>query len=83
MIDKQENDRVNAMNSVEEYVLQTRGKLYNEYEKFITEEVRWNYSTQLFTIEDFDEKRAGVSGEAKHSIATGHAMQIYNCLNCP
>ena len=22
------------------------------------------------------------SGEAKH-IATGHAMKIYNCLNCP
>lgn len=35
-----ENERVNARNSVEEYVLQTRGRLYDEYEKFVTEEVR-------------------------------------------
>ena len=31
----------------------------------------WFYGlTMLFTV-------------AKLSIATGHAMQIYNCLNCP
>ena len=40
MHDKMENERVNARNSVEEYVLQTRGRLYDEYEKFVTEEVR-------------------------------------------
>ena len=28
-------------------------------------------------------KIPSISPVAKLSIATGHAMQIYNCLNCP
>lgn len=32
------------MNSLEEYVLQTRNKLYDEYEKFITDEVNGEFN---------------------------------------
>ena len=40
MNDKQEFEKAEAKNAVEEYVYDMRGKLYEKYEKFVTEEVR-------------------------------------------
>lgn len=37
--DKQERDKAEARNSVEEYVYDMREKLCDRYEKFVTEEV--------------------------------------------
>jgi len=39
MNDKQEFEKAEAKNAVEEYVYDMRGKLYEKFEKFITEEV--------------------------------------------
>ena len=49
--DKEEDDRVHSRNAVEEYVLQTRSKLYQEYEKFVTEQVR--YSKNVWDVTYF------------------------------
>ena len=39
MNDKQEAEKAEAKNAVEEYVYDMRGKIYDKYEKFITEDV--------------------------------------------
>ena len=38
--DKQERDRVNAKNTVEEYVYEMREKISTSYEEYISEQVR-------------------------------------------
>ena len=39
MNDKQECEKAEAKNAVEEYVYDMRGKLFERYEKYITEDV--------------------------------------------
>ncbi|XP_028406381.1 97 kDa heat shock protein-like [Dendronephthya gigantea] len=51
--DRQENDRIHAMNALEEYVLQTRSKLYSEYETFVTDEDRGSFVTKLDDAEEW------------------------------
>jgi heat shock protein 4 len=45
--DRKENERSEAKNSVEEYIYDIRDKLSNEFEHFVTEDVR-KISTCLF-----------------------------------
>lgn len=48
MQDKMEKEKADAKNAVEEYVYEMRGKLSEELEKFISEEVTILISTFLF-----------------------------------
>ena len=45
--DRKEKERSEAKNSVEEYIYDIRDKLSNEFEQFVTEDVR-KISTCLF-----------------------------------
>ncbi|XP_035681259.1 heat shock 70 kDa protein 4-like isoform X2 [Branchiostoma floridae] len=53
MADKLEKERQDAKNAVEEYVYDIRDKLYGDFEPFITEEEREQYSVVLGTTEDW------------------------------
>jgi len=51
--DKQERDKAEARNSVEEYVYDMREKLCDRYEKFVTEEDREQFVSLLTKTEDW------------------------------
>ncbi|XP_070553175.1 heat shock 70 kDa protein 4-like [Ptychodera flava] len=53
MQDKQEKDRIDSKNSVEEYVYDMRNKLYERYEKFISEKDRETFSKLLDDTENW------------------------------
>lgn len=46
--DRKEREKGIAKNAVEAYVYDMRGKLFSEYEKFITEEVSYQFDFRLF-----------------------------------
>lgn len=59
MQDKMEKEKADAKNAVEEYVYEMRGKLSEELEKFISEEVTILVSTFQFSfliLSSVDEK---------------------------
>merc|ERR1712202_36468 len=62
--DKQERDRVNAKNTVEEYVYEMREKISTSYEEYISEQDKETFSRFLTETEDWlyedgeDETRA-------------------------
>ena len=49
--DRKEKERAEAKNSVEEYIYEMRDKLSGDYEKFILEEVGWNFILFYIYIE--------------------------------
>ncbi len=51
--DKQEADRLNAKNAVEEYIYDIRSKIHDELENFVTEEDRTQFSMQLEDAENW------------------------------
>lgn len=48
-----EKERSDAKNSVEEYIYVMRDKIYNDYEKYISEEDRTQFSSLLSSVEDW------------------------------
>ena len=51
--DKQEKERQDAKNNLEEYVYEMRGKCSEEYEKFVKEEEREKFVRMLDATEDW------------------------------
>merc|ERR1712038_1172243 len=51
--DLQESDRLNAKNSVEEYIYDIRGKIHDELEEYMAEENRQAFSNQLEDTENW------------------------------
>ncbi|XP_014665007.1 PREDICTED: 97 kDa heat shock protein-like [Priapulus caudatus] len=51
--DKQDKDRVDSKNSLEEHVYDMRNKLYEAFEKFVTEELRARLSSLYSETEDW------------------------------
>jgi len=51
--DLQESDRLNAKNSVEEYIYDIRGKIHDELEEYLAEDNRQTFSNQLEDAENW------------------------------
>lgn len=51
--DLQESDRLNAKNSVEEYIYDIRGKIHDELEEYLAEDNRATFSNQLEDAENW------------------------------
>merc|ERR1712117_411980 len=51
--DKQESERLNSKNAVEEYIYEIRSKIHEELEAFVTEEERSKFSMQLEDAENW------------------------------
>jgi len=51
--DLQESDRLNAKNSVEEYIYDIRGKIHDELEDYLAEDNRQTFSNQLEDAENW------------------------------
>jgi len=51
--DKQESERINSKNAVEEYIYEIRSKINEELEAFVTEEERSKFSMQLEDAENW------------------------------
>jgi heat shock protein 4 len=51
--DRNESERINSKNSVEEYIYDIRSKIHDELEEFITEEDRSQFSLQLEDAENW------------------------------
>merc|ERR1712141_262610 len=51
--DLQESDRLNAKNSVEEYIYDIRGKIHDELEEYLAEDNRAAFSNQLEDAENW------------------------------
>jgi len=51
--DKQESERLNSKNAVEEYIYEIRSKIHDELEAFVTEEERSKFSMQLEDAENW------------------------------
>jgi len=51
--DKQESERLNSKNAVEEYIYEIRSKIHEELEDFVTEDERSKFSMQLEDAENW------------------------------
>jgi len=89
--DKQERDRVNAKNTVEEYVYEMREKLSTSYEEFISEQDKEKFSKFLTETEDWlyedgeDETRAVYQARLDDMKAMGNPVhyRYVEALNRP